>query len=160
MDHDEEVASNSKKTAAIKNAGVNLYSTLHLLFYTGFFRLLPSKDFPFEMGTAYAIELFFQLIPNLFCQVFNNAETQGDLTNIQSAALIMKLLCLVLMITELVMMIWEVTKNKDLRKLGIPGFEKLTEEQRRMQNHSRMSIIGFASMAIFIALLILVGIFG
>ena len=54
------------------------------------------------------------------------------MTLIQSAALVMKLICLLLMITEIIMMMWEVTKNKDQRKLGIPGFEELSEEERRM----------------------------
>ena len=58
--------------------------------------MLPSKEFPFEMGVAYSLELFLQLIPNLFCQVFNNTETPGDLTKIQSAALAMKLICLII----------------------------------------------------------------
>ena len=48
-----------QRSADIKNSGVNLYASLHLLFYTGFFRMLPSKDFPFELGIAYAMELFF-----------------------------------------------------------------------------------------------------
>ena len=56
---EDEVAKNSQTIAEIKNEGVNLYAALHLLFYTGFFRLLPSKDFPFELGVAYALELFF-----------------------------------------------------------------------------------------------------
>ena len=72
----------------------------------------------------------------------------------------MKLVCLVIMITELVMMIWEVTKNKDLRKLEIPGFEKLSEEERRLQNHKRMTCLGFISMGIFILMLVLAGILG
>jgi ABC-type Fe3+ transport system permease subunit len=93
----------------------------------------------------------------MFCQVFNNAETRSDVTFIQSAALVMKLICLLLMITEIIMMMWEVTKNKDQRKLGIPGFEELSEEQRRMQNHKRMSCVGYISMFIFIVLLALVG---
>lgn len=160
VDIDDEVAKNSQTLAGIKNEGVNLYASLHLLFYTGFFRMLPSKDFPFEMGVAYALELFFQLIPNLFCQVFNNAETQGEIKSIQSGALFMKLICLVLMITELSTMIWEITKNRDLRKLKIKGYEKISEEQRRKQNNKRMSFIGFASMFVFIVLIILAGMFG
>ena len=95
----------------------------------------------------------------MFCQVFNNAETRQDVTVIQSAALVMKLICLLLMITEIIMMMWEVTKNKDQRKLGIPGFEELSEEERRMQNHKRMSFIGYVSMFVFVVLLVLVAIF-
>ena len=112
------------------------------------------------MGVAYALELFFQLIPNLFCQVFNNAETQGEIRSIQSGALFMKLICLILMVAELSAMIQEITKNKDLRKLKIKGYEKISEEQRRKQNHKRMSYIGFSSMFVFIVLIILAGIFG
>ena len=68
-----------------------LYSTQDSSDYS------PSKEFPLEMGVAYSLELFLQLIPNLFCQVFNNAETHGYLTKIQSAALDMKLICFIMM---------------------------------------------------------------
>lgn len=122
--------------------------------------MLPSKEFPFEMGVAYSLELFLQLIPNLFCQVFNNAETPGDLTKIQSAALAMKLICLILMVTELSVMIWEVANNRDLKKLKIVGFEKLSEEERREKNHKKAITLATASMALFIAFVVLASVFG
>jgi len=122
--------------------------------------MLPSKEFPFEMGVAYSLELFLQLIPNLFCQVFNNAETPGDLTKIQSAALAMKLICLILMVTELSAMIWEVANNRDLKKLKIKGFEKLTEEERREQNYKKGTTLASVSFALFIVFVVLASVFG
>lgn len=112
------------------------------------------------MGVAYSLELFLQLIPNLFCQVFNNAETPGDLTKIQSAALAMKLICLILMVTELSVMIWEVANNRDLKKLKIAGFEKLTEEERREKNHQKATTLASATLALFIAFVVLASVFG
>ena len=64
----------SKKYAEGKDLGQNLYLSLHLLLYTGFFRLLPSRDFPYELGVGFALELLLSVIPMLFCQITNNAE--------------------------------------------------------------------------------------
>lgn len=57
--------------------GQHLYSALHLLLYTGFYRLLPSRDFPFELAVGYSLELFLSMVPMLFCIIFNNAETEN-----------------------------------------------------------------------------------
>jgi hypothetical protein len=65
-DEDESGINKSQKFTNLKKNGVNLYSALHLLFYTGFFRLLPSKDFAPELGVGYALELFLAVIPMLF----------------------------------------------------------------------------------------------
>lgn len=58
LDDEEETAKNEHKKAEIVSHGQKFYSALHLMIYTGFFRLLPSKEFPFEMGVAYSLELF------------------------------------------------------------------------------------------------------
>ena len=42
--------------------------------YTGFYRLLPTKDFRTELAVGYALELFLSMIPMLFCIIFNNSE--------------------------------------------------------------------------------------
>jgi hypothetical protein len=103
---------------------------LHLLYYTGFYRILPSSDFKYELAVGYAMELFLTTIPMLFCQLFNNSSTEGKLKGIQSLALLMKLFSLSILIVELFMLIWEVKKNYDMKKLGI-GRKKLSEEERR-----------------------------
>lgn len=72
----------------------------------------------------------------------------------------MKLICLILMVTELSVMIWEVANNRDLKKLRIPGFEKLTEEERRAQNHQKATTLASATFALFIAFVVLAAVFG
>ena len=64
------------------------------------------------------------------------------------------------MVTELSVMIWEVANNRDLKKLRIAGFEKLTEEQRREQNHKKAMSLGSVSMILFIAFVALASVFG
>lgn len=77
----EKGKSMSRRDAEMQNHGQSLYSALHLLYYTGFYRILPSFDFKYEMVAGYAIEIFVSLIPMLFCQIFNNSATvTGSLT--------------------------------------------------------------------------------
>ena len=72
----------SAKYAEGKTLGQNLYLSLHLLLYTGFFRLLPSRDFPYELATGFALEFLFSVVPMLFVQVVNNGETEGVVTSL------------------------------------------------------------------------------
>jgi hypothetical protein len=102
---------------------------------------------------GYSMELFLTTIPMLFCQLFNNSSTDGKLKGIQSAALLMKLFSLFILIVELFMLIWEVKKNYDMKKLGI-GMKKLTEEERRTKYAKRMSFVAFGSMIFFLVILI------
>ena len=132
--------------------------SLHLLLYTGFFRLLPSRDFPYELGVGFSLELLLSVIPMLFCQVTNNAETDSDLTALQSAAMILKLASLASLMIELVMMIWEIHLNRKMHKLGLSGFKKLTEEERRRQWGKKLSSVAVVGMVVFIFIL-LIGVF-
>lgn len=117
----------SQKFQNLKKNGVNLYSALHLLLYTGFFRLLPSKDFAPELGVGYALELFLAMIPMLFGQVLTNAATD-ELSNLQSIAVLFKLIALLTLILELGLMIFEIRLNRSMSKLGISGYKKASED--------------------------------
>ena len=72
-DYNEDGGSNNPRHAELMNQGQNLYASLNLLFYTGFYRLLPSKEFPYELFSGYTIEISLSILPMFFCQVFNNA---------------------------------------------------------------------------------------
>jgi hypothetical protein len=150
---DERNKSTSRKQSEIRNHGQTLYSSLHLLYYTGFYRILPSSDFKYELAVGYSMELFLTTIPMLFCQLFNNSSTEGKLKGIQSAALLMKLFSLSILIVELFMLIWEVKKNYEMKKLGI-GRKKLTEEERRTKYAKRLSFVAFGSMILFLVIII------
>ena len=76
VSQDESGNTDSKKYSELMNQGQNLYASLHLLFYTGFYRLLPSKDFSYELFSGYSIELCLSILPMFFCQVFNNANSE------------------------------------------------------------------------------------
>jgi hypothetical protein len=65
----------------------------------------------------------------------------------------MKLFSLSILIIELFMLIWEVKKNYDMKKLGI-GRKKLSEEERRTKYAKRMSFVAFGSMIFFLVILI------
>jgi hypothetical protein len=92
-----------------------------------------------------------------FCQVINNADTDNELTDLQSAALIVKLVCFVLLIIEIIVFIWEVTTNRQMYKLKQKGFEPPTEGERRSKYSKPMSIVALGAMGIFILILIVGG---
>lgn len=97
----------SRREQLIINDGQSLYASLYLLYYTGFYRVLPSYDFNKEIKNGFTIELFLSLLPMFFCQVFNNSASKGQLDSLQRAALIMKFISFILMVIELSMLIWE-----------------------------------------------------
>jgi len=66
----------------------------------------------------------------------------------------MKLFSLLILIVELIMLIWEVKKNWDMKKLGI-GRKKLSEDERRTKYAKRMSFVAFGSMILFLVILII-----
>lgn len=107
----DEEGKRSKNYQEGVTLGQHLYSAMHLLLYTGFFRLLPSRDFPYELAVGYALELFLSMVPMLFCMIFNNAETL-EKTALQSAAMLLKVCSLLALLAELILMIWEVSLNR------------------------------------------------
>jgi len=70
----------------MRKQGQGLYASLHILLYTGFYRILPVKDFVYVISFGYASEWILSFIPMFFLEMLNNAETLGDLNLIQSMA--------------------------------------------------------------------------
>lgn len=153
VSQDESGNTDSKRYNELMNQGQNLYASLHLLFYTGFFRLLPSKDFAYELFSGYSIELCLSILPMFFCQVFNNANSDS-LTLLQSLAMIMKIASLLILMIELAMLVWEMQFNKKMRKLGQSEYNKLPEEERRRKWSKKMTFLAVFSMTVFLAFLI------
>ena len=143
----------SGKFAEAKSQGVNLYSAYHVLLYTGFFRLLPSRDFPQELGVGYGLELFLSTLPMLFCQVFTNTGTE-TLTPLQSAALLLKAIGLVILVVEVGLMVWEVSLNNRMVELEQHQFKKASEEERRAQWGKRSVIAAIATMVDFLIIVV------
>jgi len=52
--------------------GRGLYSSIYIFIYSGFFRMLPIKDFGAEIKAGYGLEILFQLIPMLVIQHLNS----------------------------------------------------------------------------------------
>ena len=66
-DDDVEVDEKGKKATSRReienqNHGQTLYASLHLLYYTGFYRVLPGFDFNDEIKVGFTIELFLSLL--------------------------------------------------------------------------------------------------
>ena len=126
------------------------------LFFGGFYRVMPSDCFAWELGFGYAMELFVGLIPSLFFMVSTNAEADESLIAIASGAIIIKLLSLLIFIAELSVMVCEIYKVRTLQKLEIGGFKKLTEEERREKHSARAFAAGILTV-IVIALVVIIG---
>lgn len=124
-----------------------------MLYYTGFYRILPSFDFRNELKVGYSIEVFVSLIPMLFCQIFNNYATEGEVNFVQKAALWMKLMSILILMLEQVLMIAEVKKAKEMKELGI-GLSELSEEDRRRKYGRFMMYVAFIVLGLFMILLV------
>lgn len=128
---------------------------MHMLYYTGFYRLLPSKDFPIEISLGYAIDLFLGVFPMLFIEIFNNSLSPGKLATLQSVIIIFKLLSLLNFTIEIIVMIWEIRLNYKMRGLNIKGFEKLTEEDRRRTYGRKYTVCGLVGFIIYMLIVVL-----
>ena len=124
------------------------------MYYTGFYRILPSFDFRTELKVGYTIEIFISLIPMLFCQIFNNFDTEGTVSFVQKAALWMKLGSILILILELALMIVEVKKAKEMKELNI-GLPELSEEERRSKYGKFMAYVSFIIMGLFMVILVI-----
>ena len=123
-DSDEEVEDQSKSESLrfteMRKQGQDLYASIHILLYTGFYRFLPVKDFVYVVSFGYASEWILSFIPMFFLEMFNNSETLGDLSNIQSVAVQLKVILFMFMVTEIIILISEVRHIKTMRKLKMP----------------------------------------
>jgi hypothetical protein len=76
-DHDDVVREDGKRKtegdSASRTQGKTMYASMFFVIYTGFYRLLPVKDFPFEICACLGLEFFFHLVPTTFIQVINNS---------------------------------------------------------------------------------------
>jgi len=123
------------------------------LFWGGFYRILPSDSFPWELSFGYAMELFIGLIPSLFFMIQTNSATDDALIATQSAAIIVKVFSLLIFIFELILMVCEIYTIRKLQKDEISGYKKLTEEERRHQPTAFM--LGIFSL--FVIVIVMIG---
>lgn len=159
LNQDESQSHEEQQSAdeiASKKHGLWLYSSMHFLFYTGSFRLLPSVHFTYEMTIAYSIELFMGILPLLFIQILNHTSLESELTGLQSAAIIIKLFSLIVFLIEIIIMIWEIILNRRMRKYKIEGFAKLSEEDRRAKFSKKAAGLGICTFMIYF-LIVIVG---
>lgn len=148
---DENGQAIQKQDEQYVRSGKILYGALHLVYYLGLFRMLPILEFQYEVGLGYLVEMMTSVVPMLLLQVMNNLSTEGELTKLQSMAMIGKLLCFSVSALEIGVYVWEVLVIRNLRKLKQQGFEKPSENLRRKKaNHfgilATCAIVGFATL--------------
>ena len=90
---------------------------MHVLLYTGFYRILPARDFNVELAIGYALECLTSIVPMFFCQIFNNSET-AELTPLQTIALFVKFLVSLLIVLESIILCAQIWHNYKMKKLG------------------------------------------
>ena len=155
-DRDEDGKGNSRSEDEMRRKGHFLYGSMFFLFYGGFYRVLPSTAFAWELGFGYAVELFVGLIPSLFFMVSTNAASDVALIGTQSAAIIVKVLSLLMTMGELGLMAVEIYKIKQLQEddgiISGSGFAKPTEEERRERHCA--SAFAYAAFTTFVVVLV------
>lgn len=139
----------------MRSQGLYLYGSMFPLFWGGFYRVLPSESFSWELSFAYAIELFLGLFPTLFMMIQTNVQSDKSLIGTQSAAILVKLFSLIVFTFELSTMVYEIWKFRQLRKSEIGGVEKQTEEKRREKNYRLAFATGMTSLAIILLTVII-----
>ena len=63
----------------MRSQGLYLYGSMFSLLWGGFYRVLPSESFPWELGWGYAMELFVGLFPTLFMMIQTNVASDKEL---------------------------------------------------------------------------------
>mmetsp|Transcript_18145 Transcript_18145/g.31010 ORF Transcript_18145/g.31010 Transcript_18145/m.31010 type:complete len:157 (+) Transcript_18145:710-1180(+) len=104
---------------------------------------------------GYSLELVLNLLM-MFCQFTNNVSTpSGSLTIMQSVAMLIKILTLLLMVAELVMLIWEIRIMQVFAKeIGDANFKPLNEKARRREYSSQVYKVGLVSVFLFVVFVI------
>ena len=107
-DHDEVREDGKRKTegdSQSRTQGKTLYGSMFFIIYSGWYRLLPVKDFPFEICVCLSLEFFFHLVPTTLVQVINNSN-ETKLTLLQSAAVVFKVFAILIFVIELCFTLW------------------------------------------------------
>lgn len=74
---------------------------------------------------------------------------------IQSTAMLIKLVSLLMFFIEVFIMIWELILNRKMRKLKIEGFQKISEETRRSSYSKKYASCGCLSFVAYMLILLL-----
>ena len=81
--NDEQLARTTDKFKEVDAAaGKQLYTSLHLLFVTGFYHILPVKDFATEIYQSHVIESIFSVILFFSLECVNNVFIDAEPTNL------------------------------------------------------------------------------
>mmetsp|Transcript_5177 Transcript_5177/g.7986 ORF Transcript_5177/g.7986 Transcript_5177/m.7986 type:complete len:93 (-) Transcript_5177:597-875(-) len=91
--------------------GFKIYTSVCPLLFFGSFRLLSSTDFGNILLSGYSIEAFTSIVPMTFILIFTNYETT-ELSVLQSMAVGIKCLLVLLFLPEIFMMIFEILRKK------------------------------------------------
>ena len=132
-----------------------LYTSMFPLLWGGFYRILPSEAFPWELGMGYSQELFLGLIPSTLFMIQTNAESETMLLGVQSASILIKMFLIILFVIELPIMLCEIRHFRKMQKSEIRGWVKPTEEQRRDKNYKVASWSAFSSSFVIVLTVII-----
>lgn len=91
------------------------------------------------------------------CQMLNNSETE-ELTPLQSIALLVKFLVMVLIVLESFILCFQIRHNKTMKKLGQARYRKAKETSRRRTWGNKSAVVALAALALFIVAIV-VGVF-
>jgi len=101
--------------------GWMLYSGQGFNMFTGFYRVFDHKDFRGYTAFCLGLDFFCCLLPLFFLQVINNSSfpVEWGLTTLQSACAIMKALCAIEIIIEVLFFAYELLKFRYMKQAGL-----------------------------------------
>ena len=152
--NDEQLARSTEKFKIVDQAaGSQLYTSMHILFVTGFYHILPVKDFATELFQNHLIESVFSIALFFSLECMNNVFIENaEPTNLQSYAVLMKLLCAICFFIELISYCWQ--RSKNARETG-KNHQKASENERR-RRWARFSQ-SLAGMSLIIMVVLIIG---
>lgn len=133
----------------------NNLRSMPILIALGFYKLLPNKDFLFEILIGYAIESTTSVIAMLSLQFNNNSAIDGSLTWLQTTSLSLRLISCLMFVFEVLIVGWECLITYRMRDSNIKRYKRLSDLQRCELYGPRHAKVSLITVITFLIMLIL-----
>ena len=157
IDYNVSMTDQDLLRSQLKTQGYLLYSSIPVLNFTGFYRLLSVKNFSPHVGYGLAFDLL-QTLVLIFLQGVNNStvsQSKGFTnTPLQSTAMLVNLAVVLDLIFEMIMYGFELCQLHNLTRERIDVIVKYSEEQRRIVYGAKYAKLAILTLSVFLVALI------
>eukprot|EP00356_Strombidium_inclinatum_P014231 CAMPEP_0170479316 /NCGR_PEP_ID=MMETSP0208-20121228/594_1 /TAXON_ID=197538 /ORGANISM="Strombidium inclinatum, Strain S3" /LENGTH=334 /DNA_ID=CAMNT_0010751687 /DNA_START=186 /DNA_END=1191 /DNA_ORIENTATION=+ len=134
--------------AQLIEMGEKVYASNHFMLMLGSFRILSSNEFGNVLLVGYLNEAMTSVFPMFVLQMMNNTKIE-ELTSIQRATLGVKAVWVLLFLPEIVFMLYEIFRKRNLQHVGILAYAKPSEEERRFKYSGRALVTAIFTVSLF-----------